>query len=59
MTGSTLLSLVPDLPRTMRIMEQAQDGELDDAVAEQARREIADCGAKLRQPDWGAALTPF
>jgi site-specific DNA recombinase len=27
----------------------AQNGDLDDAVAAQARREIADCDAKLRQ----------
>jgi site-specific DNA recombinase len=38
-----------ELPRTVRDLEQAQDGDLDDAVAAQARREVADCDAKLRQ----------
>jgi hypothetical protein len=40
----------PDaLPRTMQDLEQAQDVEVLDAVVEQARREIAECDAKLRQ----------
>ena len=40
----------PDaLPRTVRDLEQAQDADLISAAVEQARREIADCDAKLRQ----------
>jgi site-specific DNA recombinase len=38
-----------ELPRTVRDLVQAQDGDLDDAVATQARHEITDCDAKLRQ----------
>jgi site-specific DNA recombinase len=40
----------PDaLPRTARELEEAQDAAVIDAAVEQARREIADCDAKLRQ----------
>jgi site-specific DNA recombinase len=37
------------LPRTARELEEAQDAVVIDAAVEQARREIADCDAKLRQ----------
>ncbi|MGO8887765.1 MAG: hypothetical protein ACLPUO_29355 [Streptosporangiaceae bacterium] len=37
------------LPRTARELEQAHDAVVIDAVVEQARREIADCDARLRQ----------
>jgi hypothetical protein len=41
---------LPDaLPRTARELEEAQGMDVIDAVAEQARREIADCDARLRQ----------
>jgi site-specific DNA recombinase len=42
--------LHPDaLPHTVRQMEEAQDVGATDAGAEKARRDIADCDAKLRQ----------
>jgi site-specific DNA recombinase len=40
----------PDaLPHTARELEEGQDAVVIDAAVEQARREIADCDAKLRQ----------
>jgi hypothetical protein len=42
--------LHPDaLPHTVRQMEEAQDAGATDLGAEKARRDIADCDAKLRQ----------
>jgi len=38
-----------ELARTVRLLEQAQDADVDDAVTAEERREIADCEAKLRQ----------
>jgi site-specific DNA recombinase len=35
--------------RTVRLLEQAQDADVDDAVAVEAPRDIADCDAKLCQ----------
>ena len=33
----------------MRLLEQAQGADVDDAITAEARRDIADCDAKLRQ----------
>jgi site-specific DNA recombinase len=37
------------VPHTIECLAQAQGGGLPDPAVEQARREIADCDAKLRQ----------
>jgi site-specific DNA recombinase len=37
------------LARTVRLLEQAQDADIDDAVTAEARRDIVGCDAKLRQ----------
>ena len=37
------------LAHTVRLLKQAQDADVDDAVTAEARSDIADCDAKLRQ----------